>query len=183
MSANPAFSGTWNQDAFGGELGAPTRRMPRTNVIEEERDASNLAWHTPKVANTPIILRVSFRAPKPKWLNGVADRFSHLAKLPANWDSYGARPVTVKAIESALGLLGEVMYDDLPLPDIIPAASGGIQCEWHIAGIDLELEVSAEGKRAAFFEDSHGQYPTTEDEGRIADLVEILRTRLNEPHR
>ena len=182
MSASSAMFGVWDQYAVGGGLGAPLRHIPTTNVVEAEPDASNRVWHTSRVANVPVIFTVHLRAPKnvPIWLGRVVDRLGHITRLPANWDSYGARPIAVAAIKSALELLGEIMSDDLPSPDIVPTVSGGIQIEWHIVGIDLELEVSAEGKRAIFFEDSHGQNPLTEDEAKIPDMVRVLRKRIIE---
>jgi hypothetical protein len=114
----------------------------------------------------------------PHWLGQAEDRLAHVKELPANWDSYGARPVSVAAIEAALRLLGEVMADDLPLPDIVPTVSGGIQVEWHIANIDFEIEVSAEGKRGIFFEDSLGTISPTENEALIPELVSAFRKRI-----
>jgi hypothetical protein len=108
---------------------------------------------------------------------------AHLSKLPANWDSYGAVPVSVSAIESTLKLLCEVMTDDISMLDIVPTVSGGIQIEWHIVGIDLELEISPDGKRAIYFEDSHGQTPSTEDESRFPEMVAVLRNRIIETNK
>jgi len=66
-----------------------------------------------------------------------------LANDPAlrvqDWDTYGADPLDDRAIEAAKRFLSHG-------PAIVPLNDGGIQLEWHIDDLDLELEFDKSGK-------------------------------------
>jgi hypothetical protein len=63
--------------------------------------------------------------------------------LPDNWDSYGGRAPKPETGMFALKILNDVMDDRMPIPRIVPIATGGIQIEWHENGFDLELMIAA----------------------------------------
>ena len=46
------------------------------------------------------------------------------------------------------------MRKDLPSPSIVPTSRGGVQIEWHVKGIDLEIEVVTPHRFQASFEDA-----------------------------
>ena len=64
---------------------------------------------------------------------------AQLLELKPGWDSYSARPLSRVNARRAVRLLNEVMRPDIPLPAIVPTVHGGIQLEWHIRGVDLEI--------------------------------------------
>ena len=78
-----------------------------------------------------------------------------LGKLLPNWDSYGALPLTERALGTAGRLLGDIASemagvaarDGMPY-HIAPLADGGILLEWETRGIDDELavDISADGE-------------------------------------
>jgi hypothetical protein len=47
-----------------------------------------------------------------------------------------------------------MMTLNAPIPDIVPTPTGGLQLEWHTAGIDLEVEIGPEGHISACYEDA-----------------------------
>jgi hypothetical protein len=60
-----------------------------------------------------------------------------LLKLKPDWDSYGAPSIHEITLEKAQVFLRSVEY--VPLPD------GGVQLEWHIFGVNLEIEFHPDG--------------------------------------
>lgn len=87
------------------------------------------------------------------------------ARLPANWDSYGAAPVSPAAIRAAMAFLAEVdrhlprgsfePYTTAPIPD------GGIQLEWRGPLGCVEIEVGPGGE-LSFLELGPGGNPIRE---------------------
>lgn len=75
----------------------------------------------------------------PAWVGPTIVAFSAIASLPANWDTYGARPVSRDVIRLALETLATVMQVNSPVPSVVPLADGGIQLEWHRKQQDLEI--------------------------------------------
>lgn len=80
------------------------------------------------------------------WLLPILNSLREVLALPANWDSYGANPVDLTAAAFALESLNQVMRKDTMVPMVVPTVHGGIQLEWHTHGIDLEIEVAAQGR-------------------------------------
>ena len=76
--------------------------------------------------------------------------FAHLNNK--GWDSYDAGPVTQHAIDTAIGLLDNILLIAglaQRLPDaIVPTCGGGVQFEWDdlLFGLEAELDVSAKGR-------------------------------------
>lgn len=81
----------------------------------------------------------------------ISDRIDHLRSLKHDWDSYGADPISPKAIDAAehlicrsIALLEERGKRE-PTPYVIaPVADGGVQVEWRGAAGALEVEVAPE---------------------------------------
>ena len=88
------------------------------------------------------------------WLLPTAKALCELLALPADWDSYGALPVKPSRVFAALELLLGIMGDDSPKPSVVPTSRGGVQLEWHMGGIDLEIEVLSSLRFHVAFEDS-----------------------------
>ncbi len=57
-----------------------------------------------------------------------------LLALEEDWDSYGAVPIAVAALETLAGF------------SVVPCSSGGIQLEVHRDGYDIEIEIDAVGR-------------------------------------
>jgi hypothetical protein len=89
----------------------------------------------------------------PEWLAPTINAMTVLLRMSANWNSYGARPIDVSAVARTLELLAGIMRIDSPAPAVAPTPKGGIQLEWHLRGIDLEVEPLPEGRVYVLFED------------------------------
>jgi hypothetical protein len=91
---------------------------------------------------------------RPDPFAALCDRLNALLALPGNWDSYGARPVDPTVAVQAAKILQLTMREETPRPAIVPTTDGGLQVEWHVHGIDLEVEILASGHLAVSFEDA-----------------------------
>lgn len=111
--------------------------------------SSELTLHTGRGEIT-----VHLQGDEPVWLRPALDRFSEILQLPENWNSYGARRIELTSVAYALGVLSETMLVATPAPSIVPTSPGGVQLEWHMRGIDLEVEVSPAGRVTAAWEDA-----------------------------
>lgn len=65
------------------------------------------------------------------------ERIEPLTRLKKNWDTYGAKPPTTKALSSALALLRFMQP--------VPINDGGVQIEVHACGIDFEILIGPNG--------------------------------------
>ena len=132
-----------------------------------ERDRPQRIW----VSISKDELVIEQEDEKPAWLVPAAQAMSEIMNLPVNWDSYGALPVRLTAILSALELLFEIMQANTPAPTVVPTVQGSVQLEWHTHGIDLEIEILSPGRLSVYYED-HEQH--TEWEGEItSDLTRL----------
>jgi hypothetical protein len=93
--------------------------------------------------------------PRPSlWWADVRAQISQLLQLPANWDSYGADPVSDQVAQSTNGLLlalGGLL--DLPRPLVSPTRRGGILLEWKSGPKEIEIEVVSRDAAAFLFTD------------------------------
>ncbi len=106
----------------------------------------------------------------------ASSKLDELARLEADWDSYGARPMSAIAINQANRMLLDVArrYLELGYPRIArvkpwfiaPLADGGIQIEWRSDGGAMEVEIGGDGHFAYLIERKDGQY---QDSGVLKD--------------
>lgn len=143
--------------------------MPVSTIAPPRKGLSDadlaVAWgegtEAGSVTSSPVRDRPSRPQPSirvkgesPAWLSPTIDRLNRLLRLPENWDRDGAPPVDARAAVAALKLLGSVARPDTPAPSIVPADEGGVQLEWHMGEIDLEVEVTPLGRVHGFFADN-----------------------------
>jgi hypothetical protein len=72
-------------------------------------------------------------------------KLDSLKELEHDWDSYGADPISVDAIESAKAALKEIFERTGFVPDyVVPCPDSGVQFEYHRAdkmgGTEIEIE-------------------------------------------
>lgn len=90
----------------------------------------------------------------PPWLDHVMTRINKLLDLTPGWDSYQARAVDLDSVRTCLDALSRTMQPETPLPQIVPTPRGTIQLEWHLRGIDLEVEALPSGLLKISYEDA-----------------------------
>lgn len=117
----------------------------------------------------------------PKWISHIAEVLSSYIWLPNNWDSYGARGTDFKCILVAIQILARIVDEHTPKPSVVPTTQGGVQFEWHVNGIDLEIEIQPSFRLFAAFEDHQLQEEwegeITEDYSPIESIIEKLASR------
>ncbi len=86
----------------------------------------------------------------PPWINPLIEQFQRVLALNEGWDGASARPITSDALATALTVLEETMAWDTLAPKVVPVTDGGIQLEWHCAGVDLEVYVDSGGRVSAW---------------------------------
>ena len=62
-----------------------------------------------------------------------------------DWDSYGASRIGLEGIIAAIRYVDSTFHDDAPAPSVVPTSGGGVQLEWHVDGVDREIEFSFHG--------------------------------------
>lgn len=90
---------------------------------------------------------------RPAWLDTAAPKLLTLMALEENWDSYGGRALLPATARQALQLLARLCDLGLPAPRLVPTAPGGVQFEWDVEGVELELELAPGGAMMAIFDD------------------------------
>jgi hypothetical protein len=104
---------------------------------------------------------------------GVTASLNQLAQLVPDWDSYGAYPISAKAIARARRLVTS-LYDKLApilgnrsLPsDITPVADGSVHLRWEAENRELVIKIARDGTLGFFLVDrSGGQRRTLSDAG------------------
>jgi hypothetical protein len=68
-----------------------------------------------------------------------------------------------------------VLDSGTPKPSVVPTSRGGIQLEWHRAGVDLEIEIESPDRVNVFFEDDR---EGTEEEITLTDDLQPLKRLL-----
>ncbi len=92
------------------------------------------------------------QSPNPS-LRPLGEALQGLVALEPNWDSYGASPPSAVALERAWHLASGLVERGLPVPQVVPTRTGGIQLEWHLAHVSLEWETDPNGLTGVFLFD------------------------------
>jgi hypothetical protein len=67
-------------------------------------------------------------------------RIEQLARLPHDWNGYGAEPIAPGVIEAASEWIKLLPPDGITTPQVVPMTRGRLQFEWHRGNRSLELE-------------------------------------------
>ena len=102
------------------ESGAPTRSERRIEILPRDETGAWLA----------------------RWME---DNINELLSLPNGWDGVRAREVSLDAARSAGSVAFAIALSDKLPPQVFPLADGGLQLEWHAAGLSLEIEIDGIG--------------------------------------
>ena len=87
-------------------------------------------------------------------------RIRKLTHLEQDWDGYGGKPLTQKAIKETAKLLLEIYeltHGQLENPFIAPLPDGGLELEWELnSGAELMLVIPPTGTDIEYLEESRG---------------------------
>jgi hypothetical protein len=109
------------------------------------------------------------------WFLPTANAMFSLTSFPAGWDSGSARRIERATVEHALRLLAGILESRITAPTVVPTPSGGVQTEWHMGGLDIEIEFRPGSEAYVSVEDLRDR---TEWEGELYPNVDRLRTYL-----
>jgi hypothetical protein len=144
-----------------------TDLAPSPATSEKSRD--ELSQEAMRAAGTmdPEAYVVGFAPPhikvpvlrQPEWLTLYGARLQELIAsgvAAPDWNGHGARPLRREAVEVGLRVLGSLYQgaEGRPFPWIVPTFRGGLQFEWHEAGIDLEIDIDPNGSVDVIFSDN-----------------------------
>ncbi|MER7275859.1 hypothetical protein ABT369_15510 [Dactylosporangium sp. NPDC000244] len=87
-------------------------------------------------------------------MESVIEAMTDITMLEYGWDGEQAQPLSDRAFEMAITILVDTMSIDTVPPQIVPTYDGGLQLEWHCAGVDLEVAVESNGQVSVWFRES-----------------------------
>lgn len=107
-----------------------------------------------------------------EWRQVVTARLAELERLAPGWDSDGGRPVGRQHADRASVFVARLMaLGELPLPDIVPLADGGVQLEWHTSqGGRIDFVTDEEAAPVVLLQD--GEH-LTETPAHSVDLAQL----------
>lgn len=125
------------------------------------------------------VAHLEFENQPPSWLLPLILKVCELGNLAADWNSYGAKPVDVETAASSIMLLASVLTDRDPVPSVVPTSRGGVMLEWHIGGVDLEIDVRSPSLvHVAMNADGHEEEFENTDLELVQEKLNFLRGRL-----
>jgi hypothetical protein len=112
---------------------ATTGSLPPT-IYTSADDAATRAWE-----------RGARVVSKEALLDEAREKLSRLLQLPMGWDGHMGQALAPIAAMAMNGVLTELVRDGGPTPQLAPHPDGGIQVEWLVAGISLQIDVDTMG--------------------------------------
>lgn len=115
------------------------------------------------------------KTPSPGWLSRVAERCAYLFSMPAGWDGYAAPKVDPDLIQRVWDFAQAAARIVTAEPSLVPTVGGGVAVEWHVRGIELEIELTSTGV-LVLLEDETGEVegPLRDHEARVAAALQRL---------
>lgn len=75
-------------------------------------------------------------------------KLGDMLALTSNWDTYGARPIDRRHVQDMYAILDAVAGTGAPAPQIVPTVRRGVQAEWHLDGVSVEITADDTGTTA-----------------------------------
>ena len=104
-----------------------------------------------------VIVRPGDDASPPTWLTLVASRLQEIASLADDWDSHGSQAPAAQFLIDAFDRVGQLIPIDAPTPSIYPTSLGGVQFEWTVGTMHVELECLPDGTLEGWGEEFDGR--------------------------
>jgi hypothetical protein len=169
LSSPISFTGGMSDSDWRSVAGTNPNAMLRTTLSEPARQSWSGTYHLGECES----LVVSVNGDPPNWVVPTLQSMGELLELPKNWDGYSARRVNPLHVIAAINLLTLVMTENTPIPSVVPTNCGGVQLEWHMNGIDLEIETLSSHRFMVSCDDSEveNEWELTAD---LNELIECL---------
>lgn len=101
--------------------------------------------------------------PRLEWFQAVMGNLDRLPWGIDAWSSEGAEPLSDGAVARLLFLLQDFLPPDGPAPVISPTWDGGVQADWELGDLYLEIQVVPNGPTRCCFVDERGQEPIEQE--------------------
>lgn len=120
---------------------------------------------------------VIFYEKNDEWHDAIRTKMNALCGLQLGWDGYNGMPSRFDIAEFAASLLERLYNEKTPIPDIVPLADGGIQIEWHVNNIDIEIAINKPLCASVWVEDPRGgvEMEMTNDFSDLIPWIDKLR--------
>lgn len=149
LAANAVTANVSTFDVVSQLAGWVTRRETQPTHVEYLMSEQSIT-----VPNQPTKSVIS-----PAWLGRVKRRLEELVFLPSNWDSYGGALVDLRVARFAESLVEWFAVADMPPPDVFATSQGGIQIEWHVRRVNIEIDISPFDGTTIYFRDLNAGEP------------------------
>ena len=116
----------------------------------------------------------------PPWLRKIDRRISNLMSLMPGWDGDGSVPVSCDVAIGAWQFVLSNVAHETPEPQVVPTSNGGLQFEWHLLNVTLELRFDQKENASFYYECAEGpelEGSITDDLSLVGSLVRSLPTR------
>ena len=111
------------------------------------------------------------------WSSAVRENLARLPWGADAWSSEGAKPLAAGAVIELLLLLQDFLPPDGPAPVISPTWDGGVQADWELGDLYLEIEIVPDGATRCCFVDERGD-ETVEEEFELDGYEDKLRAHM-----
>lgn len=111
------------------------------------------------------------------WSPAVRESLARLLWGVDAWSSEDAKPLAAAAVIELLLLLQDFLPPDGPAPVISPTWDGGVQADWELGDLYLEIEIVPDGETRCCFVDERGD-EAVEEEFELDGQEDKLRARL-----
>jgi len=110
------------------------------------------------------------------WLVSSIRRLGNLLALPANWDSYGGKPVDKRSARYAeLFLIELSRIEGIPEPAITASPDGHIALAWDFGQASMEVEVRPDGRwRYVYLDEADEQRDRENITSNSSSIINIL---------
>lgn len=148
---------------------------PQPNEFQSESISRNLLVDSIPAAMQPSISKAAITEfPRkenfilsqaiPEYLQPLVLNILDMKNLPSNWDSYNSPKISSLFLNAAIAFSLKMFREDTPLPSVVPTSKGGVQLEWHINGVDFEIDFVNPNLLFVSFEDHHISSDDPDDE-------------------
>ena len=153
MTFIPAYTSIADLDQFESGRLPFSRIQSNSPPVTEDRPNVEIKMQKQFTVSTIHTNLIGVYEQPDHWLWETTESLGTLLTLEDNWDSYGAKRVLPETILATFQLLIAIMDDNSPSASIVPTPMGNVQIEWHRSGIDLEIEITADGKYSVLYDD------------------------------
>jgi hypothetical protein len=115
---------------------------------------SEASWNAGTIHAEPVFAPdIGSSGTRAHWFPETARRINRILQLSADWDTYNAPRIDPQHALAALFFLSLTMAADTPPPSVVPLSDGGVQLEWHRAGVDVEVVFSGSEEDGLYYHD------------------------------